>query len=71
MGFVLEVDYYGGRKGFLPVTRGVEEFDIQGGLVGKVGMSSSIEVLFEVVGVFEAGLRLWADTLWREDKRVL
>ena len=53
MGFVLEVEY-GGREGFLHVTRGVEEFDVQGSVVGEVGMSSSIEVLFEVVGVFEA-----------------
>ena len=43
MGFVLEVEY-GGREGF----------DVQGSLVGEIGMSSSIEVLFEVVGVFEA-----------------
>ena len=53
MGFVLEVKY-GGREGFLHVTRGVEGFDVQGSVVGEVGMSSSIEVLFEVVGVFEA-----------------
>ena len=45
---------YGGREGFFHVTRGVEGFDVQGGVVRKVGMSSSIEVLFEVVGVFEA-----------------
>ena len=44
MGFVFEVEY-GGREGFLHV---------QGGVVRKVGMSSSIELLFEVVGVFEA-----------------
>ena len=53
MGFVLEVEY-GGREGFLHVTRGVEGFDVQGSAVGEVGMTSSIEVLFEVVGVFEA-----------------
>ena len=35
------------------VTRGVEGFDVQGSVVGEVGMSSSNEVLFEVVGVFE------------------
>ena len=53
MGFVLEVEY-GGREGYLHVTRGVEGFDVQGSVVGEVGMSSSIKVLFEVVGVFEA-----------------
>ena len=53
MVFVLEVEY-GGREGFLHVTRCVEGFDVQGSVVGEVGMSSSIEVLFEVVGVFEA-----------------
>ena len=53
MGFVLEVEY-GGREGFLHVTRGVEGFDVQGIVIGEVEMSSSIEVLFEVVGVFEA-----------------
>ena len=53
MGFVLEVEY-GGREEFLHVTRGVEGFDVQGSVVREVGMSSSIEVLFEVVGVFEA-----------------
>ena len=37
-----------------PLTRGVEGFDVQGSVVGEVGMSSSIEVLFKVVGVFEA-----------------
>ena len=37
MGFVLEVEY-GGRKGFLHVTRGVEGFDVQGGVVGEVGI---------------------------------
>ena len=42
MGFVLEVEY-GGREGFLYVTRGVEGFDVQGSVVGEVGMSSSIE----------------------------
>ena len=42
------------REGFFYVTRGVEGFDVQGSVVGEVGMSSSIEVLFEVVGVFEA-----------------
>ena len=40
MGFVLEVEY-GGREGFLHVTRGVEEFDVQGSVVGEVRMSSS------------------------------
>ena len=45
---------YGGRKGFLHVKRGVEGFDVHGGVVGKVRMSSSIMVLLEVVGVFEA-----------------
>ena len=54
MGFVLEVEYCG-RYGFLHVTRGVEGFDVHGGVVGEVGMSSCIEVLIEVVGVFEAG----------------
>ena len=49
-GFVLQVEY-GGREGFLHVTRGVEGFDVQGSVVGEVGMSSSIEVLFEIVGV--------------------
>ena len=29
VGFVLEVEY-GGREGFLHVTRGVEGFDVQG-----------------------------------------
>ena len=53
MGFVLEVES-GGREGFLHVTRGVEGFDVQGSVIGKVGMSRSIKVLFEVVGVFEA-----------------
>ena len=53
MGFVLEVEY-GGREGFLHVTRGVEGFDVQGIVIGEVEMSSSIEVLFVVVGVFEA-----------------
>ena len=53
MGFFLEVEY-GGREGFLYVTRGVEGLDVQGGVVGEVWMSSGIEVLFEVVGVFEA-----------------
>ena len=53
MGFVLEVEY-GGRDGSLHVARGVEVFDVQGSVIGEVGMSSSIEVLFEVVGVFEA-----------------
>ena len=32
MGFVLEVEY-GGREGFLHVTRGVEGVDVQGGVV--------------------------------------
>ena len=32
MGFVLEVDYCG-REGFLHFTRGVEGFDVQGGVV--------------------------------------
>ena len=41
IGFVLEVKY-GGREGFLHVTRGVEGFDVQGSVVGEVGMSSSI-----------------------------
>ena len=40
MGFVLEVDY-GGREGFLHVTRGVEGFDVQASVVEEVGMSSS------------------------------
>ena len=53
MRFVLEVEYCG-REGFLHVTSGLEGFYVQGGVVGEVGMSSSIEVLFEVVGVFEA-----------------
>ena len=44
MGFVLEVEY-GGREGFLHVTRGVEGFDVQGSVVREVGMSSSIEIL--------------------------
>ena len=52
MGFVLEVEY--GREQFLHVTRGVEGFDVQKGVVGEVGISSGIEELFEVVGVFEA-----------------
>ena len=43
MGFVLEVEY-GGREGFIHVTRVVEGFYVQGGVVGEVGMSSSIEV---------------------------
>ena len=46
MGFVLEVEY-GGREGFLHVTRDVEGFDVQNCVVGEVRMSSSIEVLFE------------------------
>ena len=41
MGFVLEVEYVG-REGFLHVTRGVEGFDVQGSVIGEVGMSSSI-----------------------------
>ena len=53
MGSVLEVEY-GGREGFFHVTRGVEGFYVQGSVVGEVGMSSSIEVLFDLVGVFEA-----------------
>ena len=53
MWFVLEVEYRG-REGFLHATRGVEGFDVQGSVVGEVGMPSSIYVLFEVVGVFEA-----------------
>ena len=53
MGFVLEVEY-GGIEGFIHETRGVEIFDVKGGVVGEVGMSRSIEVLFEVVGFFEA-----------------
>ena len=44
MGFVLEVKY-GGREGFLHVTRGVEGFDVQGSVVGEVGMSSRAVVL--------------------------
>ena len=32
MGFVLEVEY-GGREGFLHVTRGVEGFDVQGSVI--------------------------------------
>ena len=35
-GFVLEVEF-GGREGFLHVTRGVEGFDVQGSVVGKLG----------------------------------
>ena len=42
------------ERDFFHVTRGVEGFDFQGSVVGEVGMSSSNEVLFEVVGVFEA-----------------
>ena len=53
MEFVLEVEY-GGREGFLHVTKGVEGFDVQGSVVGEVWMSSRIEALFEVVGVFGA-----------------
>ena len=41
MWFVLEVEY-GGRERLLHVTRGVEGFDVQGSLVGEVGMSISI-----------------------------
>ena len=41
-------------EGFVHVTKCVEVFDVQGCVVGEVGMSSSIEVMFEVVGVFEA-----------------
>ena len=48
MGFVFEVEYCD-KKGFLHVTGGVEGFDVQGGVVGNVRMSSSIEVLLEVV----------------------
>ena len=53
MGCVFEVEYCG-SKGFIHVTRGVEGFDVQGDVLGEVGMSSSIEVLFKVDGVFEA-----------------
>ena len=35
MGFVLEMEY-GGREGFIHVTRGVEGFAVQGGMVGEV-----------------------------------
>ena len=51
--FVLEVEY-GGREGFLHVTRGVEGRYVQDSVVGEVGMSSRIKVMFEIVGVFEA-----------------
>ena len=54
--FVLKVAY-GGREGLLHVTRGVEGFDVQGGVVGEVVMSSSIEVLFEVVGPHPESLK--------------
>ena len=50
MGFVFEVEYVS-SKGFLHVTRGVEGFYFQGGVVRKVRIPI---VLLEVVDVFEA-----------------
>ena len=51
MGFVFQL--YFRSKGFLHITRGVEGFYVQGGVVGKVRMSSNSKVLLEIVGVFE------------------
>ena len=42
MRFVFEVKKYGGIKGFIHVKRCVGVFDVQGGVVRKVSMSSSI-----------------------------
>ena len=79
MRFVLKVEY-GGREGFLHITRGVEGFDVRGSVVGEVEMSSSILVLWcclkslvslRRMELFAKGLRYWARTLWRADKGVL
>ena len=53
VGFVVE-EAGGGLEGFLHVAGGVEGFDVEGGVVGEVGMSSRGEVLYEVVGVLES-----------------
>ena len=54
IGFVFKVEY-GGRKGFLHVTRGVEGFDVLRGVVGKAfGLWTGTDGSFWVVNL---GLR--------------